>query len=1413
MLCGSLGGLVVGASLPIVNVIFGQILDELNGNPDAFDEGIAQLCINFCILGAANFLCGFGQVYCWSATGERQTQKFRERYVNSVLSQEIGWFDTCGASELSTKLAEMIGKVQDGTGRKVGDLIQYVAQFVTAMGVSFYLNWKLSLVLLAAIPVIGVAGAFMITAISSSQQQALEQYAGAGGLASQALNAVRTVTALNMQPGIVSRYRHFLYEAMLVGVRKGVNVGLGNGAVFGSVFLTYALGFWYGGNLVADSLESNCTRNCLTGGEVLAVFFSTIMGSMALGQIAPPLTAFVSARTAVGNILEIVDRKPLIDGLSDEGLKPDVKCRGEIEVDDVCFAYPSRPNLQVCKGYKLHIAPGETVALVGMSGAGKSTLINLLLRFYDPRAGRILLDGYDIKELNIKYLRQQCGYVGQEPVLFAGTIADNIAYGLNQNAQAELHSKRSEKEKVKSADELDSEAQRKREDLMQKVIAAAKLANAHDFIMSFPQGYETDVGSNGVAMSGGQKQRIAIARALIKKPAVLLLDEATSALDASSERIVQHSIDTLAQSKAQTTIIIAHRLSTIRDADKICVLSDGKFVEMGKHEELLARNGIYSDLVKIQVAGGQEEEEESGVVKEELVEECKLDKEETGANVPGVGGASLVEAGEGDVVPVKDASDSKRSGTAYEKANGGEEVKVLSKRRVNELTRKIWGLIFRYPSWLIFGFAGSVLFGAVFPCWGYLLARTQEMFYLPDPDEIRDRARLYAFFYILIAGVAFFSSIFQYGGLLGMGENVSMYLRSEMFEALMRRNIAFFDYEENATGTLLTTLSDDSRAVNKAFGESMAKQVQAIFTLTIALALGLSASWKIGLVVLACFPLSIAASAVQMQAMSGQQYDDDNDANDASNVAHHAKSNADAKATTVAKVGKQSTSNTKNKKASANSAGSTMAGGHGAVIATAFVHMRTVSAFSMHHQISSYYAELTRGIMKLRIKRSIVAGLGFGGSNAVMFLTYALLFWYGAQLIKKDGLRFVDLMTAILTLMLGALGLGQALADLGDQTSALQAADRIFENVEQGKLSPIDGISIAGITPQEPTRGRIELKNVSFRYPTRQNIDVCNGYNLVIEPGETVALVGPSGSGKSTIISLLLRFYDPIEGEVLLDGVNIRDLNVRWLRSQIGYVGQEPVLFKGSVAENVSRGRPEVINEPLLTLEEAVAQTEIERGGHGTLKAMVPCLPLKKKEDNALANTDPHVLPSEEVDTDGPDAQHNNGDMEMTASHTKSLEHVPEDVIEACRLANAHDFITSFPQGYDTDIGEGSIMVSGGQKQRIAIARALIKKPTVLLLDEATSALDANSERVVQHSIDTLAQSKAQTTIIIAHRLTTIRNADRIYVIDKGSIVECGRHDELLAKSDGLYKQLWEKQQGGHNVSTSPSTAELSEAR
>ncbi|GAB9477838.1 Multidrug resistance protein abc superfamily, partial [Globisporangium polare] len=253
-----------------------------------------------------------------------------------------------------------------------------------------------------------------------------------------------------------------------------------------------------------------------------------------------------------------------------------------------------------------------------------------------------------------------------------------------------------------------------------------------------------------------------------------------------------------------------------------------------------------------------------------------------------------------------------------------------------------------------------------------------------------------------------------------------------------------------------------------------------------------------------------------------------------------------------------------------------------------------------------------------------------------------------------------------------------------------------------------DPLSEEGKTIENVT-GAIDISNVSFAYPSRPEVMVCSNYNLSIQAGETVALVGPSGSGKSTIVSLLERFYDPLSGCVKIDGVDVRELNVKWLRAQVGLVGQEPALFATSIMENIRYGAP-----------------------------------------------------------GASDAQ----------------------VVEAAKMANAYNFIKDFPQGFATEVGERGTQLSGGQKQRIAIARAIIKNPPILLLDEATSALDTESERIVQESLDQLLATSKRTTIIVAHRLSTIRNADRIAVHSGGSIVEIGSHDELMRIQDGRYRML-----------------------
>ena len=429
-----------------------------------------------------------------------------------------------------------LSKIQDGIGEKLGMFISLISIALYSIITAFVYGWELTLVMMATVPLMSISTAVLTRIQTRLNTNEMQVHSVASAIAEEVLTAVRTVVIFGGQHKEVERFEKSLIPARKAGIKRGLMNAFGNGFVWLLAYSTYALAFWYSIQLVLDTCRSGYNASIVN-----IVFFNALYSANKIGLALPCLESFNLAQIAAYSIFKVIERIPTIDSSSSEGLKPET-IRGNIRFKNVHFNYPSRPEVPILRGVSFQAHAGETVALVGTSGCGKSTCVQLIQRFYDPDHGIVEIDGMEVPSLNVRWLRSKISMVGQEPVLFATTIGQNILYGCEGASQ-------------------------------EQVERAARLANAHDFIMKLPDKYDTMVGERGAQLSGGQKQRIAIARALIGNPRILLLDEATSALDTQSEATVQKALDQARQGR--TTLIVAHRLTTIRNADRILVFSNG----------------------------------------------------------------------------------------------------------------------------------------------------------------------------------------------------------------------------------------------------------------------------------------------------------------------------------------------------------------------------------------------------------------------------------------------------------------------------------------------------------------------------------------------------------------------------------------------------------------------------------------------------------------------------------------------------------------------------------------------------------------------------------------------------------------------------------------------------------------------
>ncbi|KAK2403366.1 ABC transporter B family member [Trifolium repens] len=1216
MVVGTIGAIGNGLGLPLMTLLFGEMIDSFGSNQSNIDDVVQQVSkvsLKFVYLAVGCGVAAFLQVSCWMVTGERQAARIRGLYLKTILRQDVTFFDK------ETNTGEVVGRmsgdtvlIQDAMGEKVGKFLQLIATFIGGFVIAFTKGWLLTVVMMSTLPLLVVSGAAMAVIIGRMASKGQTAYAKAAHVVEQTIGSIRTVASFTGEKQAVSSYSKFLVDAYKAGVFEGSIAGVGLGTVMFVIFCGYALAVWFGAKMIMEKGYN--------GGTVINVIIAVLTASMSLGQASPSLSAFAAGQAAAYKMFETINRKPEIDAYDPNGkILEDIQ--GEIELKEVYFSYPARPEELIFNGFSLHIPSGTTAALVGQSGSGKSTVISLVERFYDPQAGEVLIDGINMKEFQLRWIRGKIGLVSQEPVLFASSIKDNIAYGKDGATIEEIRS-------------------------------ASELANAAKFIDKLPQGLDTMVGEHGTQLSGGQKQRIAIARAILKNPRILLLDEATSALDAESERVVQEALDRIMVNR--TTVVVAHRLSTVRNADMIAVIHRGKMVEKGTHSELLKDpEGAYSQLVRLQEVNKESEENTDHNSKRELSAESfrqssqRKSLQRSISKGSSIGNSSRhsfsVSFGLPTGINVADPDELENLPTKEK----GPEVPLSRLASLNKPEIPV----------LLLGCLAAIGNGVIFPIFGVLISSVIKTFYEPF-DEMKKDSKFWAIMFTLL-GVASLVVIPARSYFFSVaGCKLIQRIRLLCFEKVVSMEVSWFDEPENSSGAIGARLSADAASVRALVGDALGLVVQNLATALAGLIIAFIASWQLALIILVLIPLIGLNGYVQMKFMKGFSADAKMMYEEASQVANDA-------------VGS----------------------------------IRTVASFCAEDKVMELYRKKCEGPMKTGIRQGIISGSGFGVSFFLLFCVYATSFYAGARLVESGDTKFSEVFRVFFALTMAAIGISQSSSFAPDSSKAKSAAGSIFGMID--KKSKIDPTDESGTT-LDSVKGEIELRHVSFKYPSRPDIQIFRDLNLNIHSGKTVALVGESGSGKSTVIALLQRFYDPDSGEITLDGIEIRQLQLKWLRQQMGLVSQEPVLFNDTIRANIAYG----------------------------------------KDGNATE----------------------------------------AEIIAASELANAHTFISSLQQGYDTIVGERGTQLSGGQKQRVAIARAIIKSPKILLLDEATSALDAESERVVQDALDKVMVNR--TTVVVAHRLSTIKNADTIAVVKNGVIVEKGRHETLINVKDGFYASL-----------------------
>ncbi|EAU39106.1 hypothetical protein ATEG_00460 [Aspergillus terreus NIH2624] len=841
-----------GVPFPLLGIVFGDLINDLNtatcsstASADAdLSASVRQKVLYVIYITIANFCSIYIHTSCWCTVSERLARRYRRRYFESIIKQDANFIESLPSGDVISRLVSDIEVVQSGTSEKVGLVITTISYFVASYIVAFLKVPRIAGMLVSVVP------CFMVMSLLGGHY--IKKYAGriatnvnaATSIASSSLSHLTLVHAFNANDRLEGRFATYLSQSHKDALKKACTHAAQLGFLYFVAYSANALAFWEGSQMISHSVANN--GDGVSVGSVYTVIFVLIDASFILSQVAPFIHVFAQAAGASERLLAVINRPSEIDGTSDEGDKSAAFGEEEIEFRDVHFSYPSRPDVPVLQGTSFSIPAKKHTAIVGPSGGGKSTVVSLLERFYDPNSGEVLIGGRNFRELNVRYLRGNIGFVQQEPSLLDRSILENIAYGLVSSAAAhhqplapfildsslpdlaeKIRSGVSEREALSAYDRQVSE-------IVGLVRQAAATANALNFIEALPHGFATHVGAAGNQLSGGQKQRIALARALVREPRLLILDEATAALDSTSEQLIQAALSKV--SERVTTVSIAHRLATAKDAHKIVVVKAGQVAEEGSHADLVSQGGVYAEMVRLQNLGklSMEDLTASDDSIREVSSERKLASESTKVadekeGLVGGSGSDVTE----DTVVDSDGPDGSKNGK-----DKGKKEKKPKKRSGWFSTKYTFSLLRPNLPLILLGLGMSCIIGGSYSAEAVVFGHTLSA--------------------NVVGGAAF-----------GWAADKVLYrIRVLSLRSLLGQTMQWHGMEDRTPGTLITYITGDASALSGITGSTIGLLLATAVNLVAGLVISFAIAWKITIVLFPTIPVLLVAGMMKLRVQA-----------------------------------------------------------------------------------------------------------------------------------------------------------------------------------------------------------------------------------------------------------------------------------------------------------------------------------------------------------------------------------------------------------------------------------------------------------------------------------------------------------------------------------------------------------------